>query len=226
MNTTGVRTHPRNKRFLRFVGIGVASMWLLAMIVTDGIQNGVTRNIITDVATAQQTILHHQDVIVVESISSFYLAALLVVFGAALWPALGEGVPALAVFGGAVLAAVAIVLGGAVSFAELAAVHHHNTGALVTLGYLVAFAWSWEGAAWGFFLLASGWAILVTKAAPRWFAIATVALGVPTVLGVGAVLFWALAPVWFAAAGFLVTSRNDVPDEVMARAEVAPSIGS
>jgi hypothetical protein len=47
------------------------AMWLLAMIVTDGIQNGVTRNIITDAATVQQTILHHQDVIVVESISSF-----------------------------------------------------------------------------------------------------------------------------------------------------------
>jgi hypothetical protein len=223
MTTTDVKTRPRNKRPLRLAGICVAAMWFLAMIVTDGIQHGVTRNLITDAATAQHTILSHQDVIVVESISSFYLAALLVVFGAALRPALGEGVPGFAVFGGAVLAAVAIVLGGAVSFAELAAAHHHNTGALLTLGYLVAFAWSWEGAAWGFFLLATGWAILVKKAAPRWFAIATIVLGVPTVLGLGAVLFWALAPVWFAAAGFLVSSRNDDRTAVTALAQVAPA---
>ena len=183
MTTTDGKKRPRTKRPLRLAGICVAVMWFLAMIVTDGIQQGTTRNIITDAATAQHTILSHQDVIVVESISSFYLAALLIVFGAALRPILGEGVPGFAVFGGAVLAAVAIVLGGAVSFAELAAAHHHNTGALLTLGYLVAFAWSWEGAAWGFFLLATGWAILVKKAAPRWFAIATIVLGVPTVSG-------------------------------------------
>jgi hypothetical protein len=209
MNTIDGTKRPRTKRPLRLAGICVAVMWFLAMIVTDGIQQGVTRNIITDAAAAQHTILSHQDAIVVESISSFYLAALLIVFGAALRPILGEGVPGFAVFGGAVLAAVAIVLGGAVSFAELAAAHHHNTGALLTLGYLVAFAWSWEGAAWGFLLLATGWAILVKRTAPRWFAIATIVLGVPTVFGVGAVLFWALAPVWFAAAGFMVRSRND-----------------
>jgi hypothetical protein len=208
MNTIDGTKRPRTKRPLRLAGICVAVMWFLAMIVTDGIQQGTTRNIITDAAAAQHTILSHQDVIVVESISSFYLAALLIVFGAALRPALGEGVPGFAVFGGAVLAAVAIVLGGAVSFAELAAAHHHNTGALLTLGYLVAFAWSWEGAAWGFFLLATGSAILQKKAAPRWFAIATIVLGVVTISGVGSVLFWALAPVWFAAAGFLVRARN------------------
>lgn len=224
MNTTDVKAGRRNKRSLRLAGICVAAMWLLAMIITDGIQNGVTRNIITNAASAQQTILHHQDVIVVETISSFYLAALFVVFGAALRPALGEGVSAFAAFGGAVLAAVVIVLGGAVSFAELAAVHHHDTGALLTFGYLVAFAWSWEGAAWGFFLLATGWAILVNKAAPRWFAIATVVLGVPTVLGVGAVVFWVLAPVWFAAAGFLVRSHSEVAEKVTA--PVASSIGA
>lgn len=226
MNTPDVRMHPRTTRFLRLVGVGVGALWLLAIIVTDGIQQGTTRNIITNPAAAQQVILHHQTDIVVETISSFYLAALLVVFGAALRHALGEAVPAFAVFGATILAAVAIILGGAVSFAELAAAHHHNTTALVTLGYLVAFAWSWEGAAWGFLLLAAGWAILVTKAAPRWFAIATLVLGVPVVLGVGAVLFWGLAPVWFAAAGFLLTRRHDVADEVAAPAHVAAPVST
>jgi hypothetical protein len=62
-------------------------------------QQGTTGNIITDAVAAQHTILSHQDVIVVESISSFYLAAVLIVFGAALRPVLGEGVPGFAAFG-------------------------------------------------------------------------------------------------------------------------------
>ena len=200
-------------RLLRRAGFVVAAMWLVAIIVTDAIQQGTTRNIITNAATAQHAILTHQAVIVVESMSSFYLAAFLVVFAAAMKRALGDAVHASAVFGAAVLAAVTIVLGAAVSFAELTAAHHHNTTALVTLGYLVAFAWTWEGAMWGFLLLATGWAILATKAAPRWFAIASLVLGVPVVLGPGAVLFWALAPVWFALAGFLLSRRLNVPQD-------------
>jgi hypothetical protein len=200
-------------RLLRLSGVLVAAMWLVAIIVTDAIQQGTTRNIISNPATAQHTILNHQAVIVVESMTSFYLAALLVVFGAAMRHALGDAVHATAVFGAAVLAAVTIILGAAVSFAELTAAHHHNTTALVTLGYLVAFAWTWEGATWGFLLLATGWAILATKAAPRWFAIASLVLGVPVVLGPGAVLFWALAPIWFALAGFLLSRRLNVPQD-------------
>src|ERR1700722_14950708 len=107
MNATDGKKRPRTKRPLRLAGICVAVLWFLAMIVTDGIQQGVTRNIIPDATAAQHTILSHQGVIVVESITSFYLAALLIVFGAALRSVLGAGVPGFAVFGGAVLAAVA-----------------------------------------------------------------------------------------------------------------------
>jgi hypothetical protein len=210
MNTSVSRSRTSPNRFLRLSGVAVAVMWLVAIIITDGIQKGTTRNIITDVATAQQTILGHQAVIVVESMTSFYLAGLLIVFAAALRHTLGDAVSATAVFGGGVLAAVVIVLGGAVSFAELAAAHHHNATALTTLGYLVAFGWAWEGAAWGFFLLATAWAMFATKIAPRWFAIVTVVLGIPVLLGPGAVLFWGLAPVWFVLVGFLTTSRDDV----------------
>lgn len=223
---TDTSTIPRARRTIRIVGACVAAFWLVAMIVTDGMQKGTIRNIITDAAAAQQTILHNQGVIVVETFGSFFLAILLVVFGAVLRRAFGDGIAGVVVFGSTVLAGVVTVLGGAVSFAELAAAHHHNTTALVTLGYLVAFAWSWEGAAWGFLLLATGWTILATRTAPRWFGIITVVLSIPVVLGIGAVAFWALAPVWFAAVGFLLTSRRDVLPEVAAPFEVATSIGA
>jgi hypothetical protein len=226
MNASDVRSRTSPNRLLRLSGVAVAVMWLVAMIVTDGIQRGTTRNIITDPAAAQQTILGHQAVIVIESVTSFYLAALLIVFAAALRHAIGEAVSSTAAFGAAVLAAVVIVLGGAVSFAELAAAHHHNTTALTTIGYLVAFGWAWEGAAWGFFLLAVAWTMFATKAGPRWFAIATVALGIPVLLGVGAVLFWGLAPVWFIAAGFLLTSRDDVPPTIAASEATAAPIAT
>lgn len=194
---------------LRLAGIAVAALWVLAIIVTDAMQDGTTRNIITDPASAQQVILDHQLVIAVEAVTSLYLAALLVAFAAALRHTLAGIVPATAAFGGAVLAAVAIILGAAVSFAELAAAHHDNATALTTLGYLVAYSWAWEGATWGFFLLATGWAILRTGAGPRWFAVTTIVLGVPVALGPGAILFWALAPVWFVLAGYLVKPRDD-----------------
>ena len=187
-------------RTLRTTALVVALLWLVAMIVTDGIQQGTTRNIITDAASAQALILGHQTVILLESMASLYLAALLVVLGSVLRRVLGSTV----VFGATVLSAVAIVLGSVVSFAEVAAAHHHDHQALMTLGYLVAFAWTWEGAAWGFLLLASGYVLLRRKAAPRWFAITTLVLGVPVVVGFGTVLFWGLAPVWFALVAFLV----------------------
>jgi hypothetical protein len=218
MSTTDVRPRTSPSRFLRLSGVAVAVMWLVAMIITDGIQKGTTRNIISDPAAAQQTILGHQAVIVIESMTSFYLAGLVIVFAAALRHAIGQAVSSTAAFGGAVLAAVVVVLGGAVSFAELAAAHHHNVSALTTLGYLVAFAWAWEGAAWGFFLLAVAWAMFATKVAPRWFAIATVVLGIPVLLGVGAVLFWGLAPVWFVLVAFLLTPRADLASDGQVKA--------
>ena len=226
MSTTDVRSRTSPNRLLRRTGVAVALMWLVAIIVTDGVQKGTTRNIITDPAAAQQTILGHQAVIVIESMTSFYLAALLIVFTAALRHAIGDAVSSTAAFGGAVLAAVAIVLGGAVSFAELAAAHHHNVTALTTIGYLVAFAWAWEGAAWGFFLLAVAWALFATKTAPRWFAIATAVLGIPVLLGVGAVLFWALAPVWFVLLAYLTTSRDCAHHPIAASQATAAPIAT
>jgi hypothetical protein len=207
-------------RLLRLTGLAVAVLWLVAIIVTDGMEKGTTLNIITDAATAQQTILAHQAAIVIGAMTSFYLAGLLVVFGAALRHRLGDRPSSTAVVGGAVLSAVAIVLSHAVSFAELAAAHHQDTVALTTLGYLAAFSWAWEGAAWGFLLLATAWALLATKAAPRWFGITTVVLGIPVILGPGAVLFWALGPVWFASAGYLLTPR-DADRQALTTSDVA-----
>lgn len=226
MKTRAASSHATRNCLLRWAAFSVAAMWLLAMIVTDGLETGTTGNIITDAATAQQIILDHQGVIVVEAMSSFYLAAALVTFAAAFRHALASTVAATAAFGGAVLSAVAIMLGAAVSFAELAAAHHHDTTALTTFGYFQAFAWTWQGVTWGFFLLAAGTAILTAKSGPRWFAIVTLVLGTVVVIGFGAVLFWGLAPVWFALVGFLTKPRVDVTKDRSTSEDAALPIGS
>jgi len=209
MNTIRSRPAPVSNRALRLSGLAAALLWLVAIVVTDAVEQGVTRNGITDSPAALRTISGHQTDIVIGAMSSFYLAAVLVLLAAALCTRLGGGLAGMSTFGGAILSAGTVALGGTISLAELTAVHHHNLAALTTLGYLVSFAWAWQGVAWGFLLLTTGCALLARDLGPRWFAIATLVLGVPVILGPGAVLFWALAPAWFAGLAFVTTARQE-----------------
>jgi hypothetical protein len=196
-------------RLLPVTGVVAGLMWLLARVVTDALEHGTTHDIITSGAAAQRTILDHQAVIVVEAISTFYLAAIIVVFAAVVRHALGDSISTSATFGSAVLLAAMLVLAGAVSYAELAAAHHHNTDALTTLGYLAAFSWAWKGLGLGFFAVTVGWTGRRTRSLPRWFTIVTFVLGGLAFAGPGYVLFWALAPVWFALVGLLLRRGQD-----------------
>lgn len=209
MSTIRSRPASVSNRALRLTCFATALLWLVAIVVTDAIEEGATRNGITDAPAALHTISGHQTDIVIGAMSSFYLAVVLVLLAAALCTRLGGGLAGMSTFGGAILSAGTVALGGTVSFAELTAVHHHDLSALTTLGYLVSFAWAWQGVAWGFLLLTTGCALLARGFGPCWFAIATLVLGVPVILGPGAVLFWGLAPAWFAGLAFVTTARQE-----------------
>jgi hypothetical protein len=204
MSTDETSTRLESRRLLPVLGIATGLMWLIARVVTDAIEDGTTHDIIIHVEKAEQVILDHQVVIVVEAVSTFFLAALIVVLASVLRHTLGGAISATATLGAGVLLSVVLVLAGAITYAELAAAHHHNTDALLTLGYLAAFCWAWKGLGIGFFALAIGWSGLRASQVPKWFAVVTFVLGGLAFVGVGYVLFWALAPVWFTILGLVL----------------------
>lgn len=208
MSTSETSTPTDTSRLLPVLGIATGLMWLLARVVTDAIEQGTTHDIITKGAHAQQVILDHQAVIVIEAMSTFYLAALIIVLAGVVRHTLGDAVSATVTFGAAVLLAAVLVLAGAVTYAELAAAHHHNTDALVTLGYVAAFCWAWKGLGMGFFALTAAWSGRRAGALPTWFAVVTYVLGGLAFAGPGYVLFWALAPVWFVLLGLLLRPQR------------------
>jgi hypothetical protein len=193
----------RTGRLLPITGVAAGLMWLLARFVTDAIEDGTTHDIITDGPAAQRMILDHQANIWLEALGTFWLAALIVVFAAVIRHALADSIAATATFGAGVLLAVVLVLAGALTFAELAAAHHHDTDALTTLGYLAAFSYAWKGVGVGFFALAVGWGGRRTRSLPTWFTIVTFVLGGLAFISFGYVIFWALGAVWFALVGLV-----------------------
>jgi hypothetical protein len=140
------------------------------------------------------------------------LAVLLVAFGVALRSALrsreaGEASFSALAFGGAVLAAAAVGLVGAIQVAAATAAADGLTDATVTLHRLDSFMFLPWVAGFSAMTLAAGIGGLRTTALPRWLAWVSIVMGVAFLTPVGFVPFL-LMPLWLAVTGVTIVLRG------------------
>lgn len=145
--------------------------------------------------------------------SSLVGALMLLFFAAAARAAQRSGEPSESSYSsvthaGLVGAGVGLAFQGFAQVALTSAAHDGQQGAATTLMYLSFYAWLMILVG----LVASFWGIglgaLRNATLPKWFAIATIVLGVIGVLGPAAALIQIVLPVWLIAAAIVIVRRQ------------------
>jgi hypothetical protein len=113
---------------------------------------------------------------------------------------------------GLVGAGVGLGFQGFAQVALTSAAHDHQEGAVTTLMYLSFYAWlmilvGLVAAFWGI-----GLGALRNATLPKWFAIATIVLGVIGVLGPVAALVQIVLPIWLIAGAIVIARRQSLSE--------------
>jgi hypothetical protein len=201
------------EKFLPWTGAVAGVLWAAQLFATTSPDDPADPRAVTVIG----------DAVALNYVAGFALllgALMLVSFAAAARRALrsgeaGESTYSSVAFGGLLVAASGFGWLGVVQIALTNAAKAHDAAATATIGQLALVGWT--PALVG--LVAAFWGIglggLRNATLPKWFAVATVVLGVAGVLGPLAMVVYLLLPLWLIAASFVTSSRSAAREPVL-----------
>lgn len=169
----------------------------------------------------------HTGQIVVRGLASALCCVALLLFVTALRATLrsgepGESTASSAAFAGGIVVTVALALSAWVDLATAEAAGKDADGAVATLGYLTDFSWLPFVAGAAVLYLATGSGGLRTATLPKPLAIASVVLGVMSVLGPAGIVVFLVTPVWLVVSG-VVLGRRQTADAALPSSHREPA---
>jgi hypothetical protein len=144
----------------------------------------------------------------------------MVFFATAIRQALRSGEPgessySSVAYAGGTLVGFAMILQAWLIFAGTDAADQNDRSAVAVLGYLGIDAWLPWVASSAVLFLGAGLGALRTAALPKWLALATVLLGVLSLLGPTGIAVYFATPVWLVVTGVVLARRHTAPHEVV-----------